>query len=205
MCGICGAIATGGGPIDPHAVRRMVDALAHRGPDAWGMIEAPGVVAAIRRLRVIDLATGDQPIASEDGAVEVVYNGEIYNHEALRRELTARGHRFNTRADTEVLVHLWEERGPKLLASLEGMFAFCIVDRRRREVFLARDAMGVKPLFLRRLPGMILFASETAALRRFEAPAPTLDPARLVDLVALQYVPGRRTPWLEIEKLLPGE
>jgi asparagine synthase (glutamine-hydrolysing) len=205
VCGICGVVAADGAPIDPHAVRRMVDALAHRGPDAWGMIEAPGVVAAIRRLRVIDLATGDQPIASEDGAVEVVYNGEIYNHEDLRRELSARGHRFRTRADTEVLVHLWEERGPELVTALEGMFAFCIVDRRRREVFLARDAMGVKPLFLRRLPGKLLFASETAALRRFPGPAPTLDPVRLIDLVALQYVPGRRTPWLEIEKLLPGE
>lgn len=205
MCGICGAIALDGRPIDPHAVRRMIDALAHRGPDAWGMIEAPGVVAAIRRLRVIDLATGDQPIANEDGTVEVVYNGEIYNHEDLRRDLIARGHRFRTRADTEVLVHLWEERGPGLLAALEGMFAFCIVDRRNREVFLARDALGIKPLFLRRLPGTLLFASETASLRRYPAPAPTLDPARLIDLVALQYVPGRRTSWAEIEKLLPGE
>ena len=205
MCGICGAIALDGRPVDPHAVRRMIDALAHRGPDAWGMIEAPGVVAAIRRLRVIDLATGDQPIANEDGSVEVVYNGEIYNHEELRRELTSRGHRFRTRADTEVLVHLWEERGPALVDALEGMFAFCIVDRAKREVFLARDAMGIKPLFLRRLPGTLLFASETASLRRFPAPTPTLDPARLIDLVALQYVPGRRTPWVEIEKLLPGE
>ena len=205
MCGICGAIALDGAPVDPHAVRRMVDALAHRGPDAWGMIEAPFAVAAIRRLRVIDLATGDQPIASEDGAVEVVYNGEIYNHEELRRELSSRGHRFKTRADTEVLVHLWEERGPELVTALEGMFAFCIVDRRRREVFLARDAMGIKPLFLRRVPGALLFASETAALRRYPAGAPTLDPARLIDLVALQYVPGRKTPWIEIEKLLPGE
>ena len=205
MCGICGAIALDGRPVDPHAVRRMIDALAHRGPDAWGMIEAPGVVAAIRRLRVIDLATGDQPIANEDGSVEVVYNGEIYNHEDLRRDLVSRGHSFRTRADTEVLVHLWEERGPGLVEALEGMFAFCIVDRRKREVFLARDAMGIKPLFVRRLPGTLLFSSETAALRRYPAPSPTLDPARLIDLVALKYVPGRRTPWAEIEKLLPGE
>jgi asparagine synthase (glutamine-hydrolysing) len=204
MCGICCVIEPTGAAIDGGGVRAMLDALTHRGPDSWGMIEAPGVAAGIRRLRVIDLATGDQPIRSEDGLVEVVFNGEIYNHAALRRELTAKGHRFATRSDTEVLVHLWEDRGPDMVYALDGMFAFCIVDRARRETFLARDALGIKPLYLRHIRGRILFASEMAALRRYPAPRPTIDPARLVDLVTLQYVPGAKTVFREVVKLLPG-
>jgi asparagine synthase (glutamine-hydrolysing) len=204
MCGICGVIRPSGAPVDPAGVRLMLDALTHRGPDSWGLMEAPGVTAGIRRLRVIDLATGDQPISNEDGRVEVVFNGEIYNHRELRRDLVSRGHRFKTQADTEVLVHLWEERGLAMLAELDGMFAFCLADRRTGEVVLARDAMGIKPLFLRRIGEAIVFASETAALLRYPAPKPAIDPTRLVDLVALQYVPGRRTVWSGIDKLLPG-
>jgi asparagine synthase (glutamine-hydrolysing) len=204
MCGICGVIEPTGAVIDAGGVRAMLDALTHRGPDSWGMIEAPGLTAGIRRLRVIDLTTGDQPIRSEDGLVEVVFNGEIYNHAALRRELSAKGHRFATRSDTEVLVHLWEDRGPEMVHGLDGMFAFCIVDRARRETFVARDALGIKPLYLRHIRGRIVFASEMAALRRYPAPRPTIDPARLVDLVTLQYVPGARTVFREIVKLLPG-
>jgi len=204
MCGICGVIEPGGAPIDPAGVRAMLDALTHRGPDSWGLLEAPGATAGIRRLRVIDLATGDQPVRNEDGSVEVVYNGEIYNHAALRAELASDGHRFATRSDTEVLVHLWEQRGPAMLDALDGMFAFCLVDRRRREIFVARDALGVKPLYLRRIGSRIVFASEMAALLRYPAPRPSIDPARLVDLVALQYVPGERTIFREVVKLLPG-
>jgi asparagine synthase (glutamine-hydrolysing) len=168
------------------------------------MIEAPGVTAGIRRLRVIDLTTGDQPIRNEDGGVEVVFNGEIYNHAALRQELSAKGHRFTTRSDTEVLVHLWEERGPDMVHALDGMFAFCLVDRARGETFVARDALGIKPLYLREVRGRIVFASEMAALLRYPAPGTTIDPARLVDLVALQYVPGAKTVFREVAKLLPG-
>ncbi len=204
MCGICGVIEPTFAPIDPKGTRAMLDAMAHRGPDAWGMIEAPGVSAGIRRLRVIDLATGDQPIRNEDGSVEVVFNGEIYNHRALRRELELSGHRFATRSDTEVLVHLWEDRGPGMVHALDGMFAFCVVDRRHREVLVARDGLGIKPLYVRELRGGLVFASEVAALLRYPAPKPTIDPRRLVDLVALQYVPGERTVFREIRKLLPG-
>ena len=204
MCGICGVIEPGGARVDPGGVLAMLDAMTHRGPDSSGTFEAPGVVAGIRRLRVIDLATGDQPIRNEDGAVEVVFNGEIYNHVDLRTELLAKGHRFATRSDTEVLVHLWEERGPAMVHDLDGMFAFCLVDRARRQTFLARDALGIKPLYVRTVDGLIVFASEMAALLRYPAPRPTIDPVRLVDLVALQYVPGRRTVFREVEKLLPG-
>jgi asparagine synthase (glutamine-hydrolysing) len=204
MCGICGVIDFSGAPIERSGVQAMLAALTHRGPDSSGVIEAPGVTAGIRRLRVIDLETGDQPISNEDGRVEVVFNGEIYNHAALRRELLAKGHRFKTRSDTEVLVHLWEESGPEMVHALDGMFAFCVADRARRETFLARDALGIKPLYMRELAGRIVFASETAALLRFPAPRPSIDPARLVDLIALQYVPGERTIFREVVKLLPG-
>jgi asparagine synthase (glutamine-hydrolysing) len=204
MCGICGVIDVSDAPIDPSGVRAMLDALTHRGPDSSGLIEAPGVTAGIRRLRVIDLETGDQPIRNENGLVEVVFNGEIYNHADLRRELTSKGHRFTTRSDTEVLVHLWEERGPELVHALDGMFAFCVVDRARRETFIARDALGVKPLYLRAIDTRIVFASEIGALLRFPAPRPSIDPGRLVDLVALQYVPGDRTIFHDVLKLPPG-
>lgn len=204
MCGICGVIDLSGAPIDVGSVRPMLDALTHRGPDSWGLIEAPGLMAGIRRLRVIDLTTGDQPIRNEDGLVEVVFNGEIYNHDVLRQELLAKGHRFTTRSDTEVLVHLWEERGPEMVHVLDGMFAFCLVDRARRETFIARDAFGIKPLYLREFRGRMAFASEMAALLRYPAPRPTIDPARLVDLVTLQYVPGDKTVFGEVVKLLPG-
>ncbi len=204
MCGICGAIDPAGGPVEADGVRAMLDALTHRGPDSWGLIEAPGLTAGIRRLRVIDLVTGDQPIRNEDGLVEVVFNGEIYNHRALREELSAKGHQFKTRSDTEVLVHLWEERGPEMVHALDGMFAFCLVDRARRETFIARDALGIKPLYLRQVAGRTVFASEMAALLRYPAPRPTVDPVRLVDLVALQYIPGDKTVFREVAKLLPG-
>ncbi len=204
MCGICGVIDLSGAPVDAGSVRGMLDALTHRGPDSWGLIEAPGLTAGIRRLRVIDLTTGDQPIRNEDGQVEVVFNGEIYNHALLRRELAAKGHRFETRSDTEVLVHLWEERGPEMVHDLDGMFAFCLVDRSRREIFIARDALGVKPLYLRDISGRIVFASEMAALLRYPAPRPSIDPARLLDLASLQYVPGDRTLFADVAKLLPG-
>jgi asparagine synthase (glutamine-hydrolysing) len=204
MCGICGVIESTGAAIDAGGVRAMLDAMTHRGPDSWGMIEAPGVTAGIRRLRVIDLTTGDQPIRNEDGRVEVVFNGEIYNHAALRRELSASGHRFATRSDTEVLVHLWEDRGPEMVHALDGMFAFCIVDCTRRETFVARDALGIKPLYMRDVRGRIVFASEMAALLRYPAPRPTVDPVRLVDLLALQYVPGAKTVFRDVVKLLPG-
>jgi asparagine synthase (glutamine-hydrolysing) len=204
MCGICGVIDPRGGPVDPRGVLPMLDAMVHRGPDSSGVLRADGVAAGIRRLRVIDLSTGDQPIANEDGTVEVVFNGEIYNHARLRRELTAAGHRLATRSDTEVLVHLWEDHGPELVHVLDGMFAFCIVDRARRQIFLARDALGVKPLYVRRVGGRIVFASEMAALLAYPSPRPTVDPARLVDLVTLQYVPGDRTVFSEVVKLSPG-
>ena len=168
----------------------MLDAMVHRGPDSEGRFEAPGIVAGIRRLAVIDVPGGDQPIANEDGSVEVVFNGELYNFPELERELTDRGHRFKTRSDTEVLVHLWEEHGADLVHRLHGMFAFCLHDRRQRRTLIARDRLGIKPLFYRRTGARIDFASELGVLLATPGEAPSLDHDALLELFSLQYVSG---------------
>jgi len=204
MCGICGIVSLGRAPVDPAGIEPMLDALVHRGPDSWGILEESGIVAGIRRLRVIDLESGDQPIPNEDGTVQVVFNGEIYNYRELRRYLSGKGHTLKTRSDTEVLVHLWEEEGPAFLERLDGMFAFCIHDRTRDEVFIARDRLGIKPLFYQSIGERLLFASEVAALLRGPGVDGSIDPAKLVDLFCLQYVPGSRTIHRGVLKLLPG-
>lgn len=204
MCGICGAIAKDGSAVPRGGVEAMLGALVHRGPDASGIYEAPGVTAGIRRLRVVDLESGDQPIANEDGSVEVVFNGEIYNHQDLRRALEAKGHRFRTRSDTEVLVHLWEEEGPRMVGRLDGMYAFCLADRAKREVFLARDPLGIKPLYVVESPGHLVFASETRALRHWPGARLDPDPEALLAIVAFQFVPGEGTVFRGVKRLPPG-
>ena len=205
MCGICGRVALDAGAIDPAPVRSMLDALVHRGPDSAGLLVEPGIVAGIRRLAVIDVAGGDQPIANEDGTVAVVLNGEIYNFRELRAELERGGHRFRTRSDTEVLVHLWEDEGPRLVDRLNGMFAFCLHDRRTGETFLARDPLGIKPLYWVERDGMLTFASEIAAL--VETPSTRraeIDPGALIELFCLQFLSGDATLYRGIAKLPPG-
>lgn len=205
MCGICGSVSVAGRPVDPAPVRRMLRAMVHRGPDSEGLLEAPGLVAGIRRLRVIDLETGDQPIAAEDGRVRVVFNGEIYNHHELRRDLEANGHRFRTSSDTEVLVHLWEDHGPAMLDRLHGMFAMCIRDDRGEgETFLARDRFGIKPLYWHRDGDVLAFASEPGVLLQHPAVSREVDLDGLLDRYVLQYVPGERTPYRDVRKLPPA-
>jgi asparagine synthase (glutamine-hydrolysing) len=140
MCGIVGI--AGAGPIAEPELLRMCEAIRHRGPDDWGTLVGEGIGLGMRRLSIIDLAGGHQPIANEDGTIQVVLNGEIYNHEELRRELVARGHQFRTRSDTEVLVHLYEDEGERLLQRLRGMFAIALWDRTRRRLLVARDHFG---------------------------------------------------------------
>src|SRR6266545_4830232 len=148
MCGVCGLLSLDGSPVEAGVVEEMNQTLFHRGPDSGGAFVDGQVGIAARRLAIIDLAGGDQPIANEDRSIHVVQNGEIYNYRELRREIEAR-HRFSTRSDTEVLVHLYEEHGPHFVERLRGMFAIALWDSRERRLMLARDRFGIKPLYYR--------------------------------------------------------
>src|SRR3989440_10537768 len=160
MCGICGILKLDGSPVDRQELEDMNETLFHRGPDSGGTFVDGSVGLAARRLAIIDLAGGDQPIANEDRSIHVVQNGEIYNFQELRRELEARGHRFTTRSDTEVLVHLYEDEGPRFVRRLRGMFAIALWDERLRRLALAPDRFGIKPLYYSEEDGFLSFASE---------------------------------------------
>ncbi|MBI4609209.1 MAG: asparagine synthase (glutamine-hydrolyzing) [Candidatus Rokubacteria bacterium] len=164
MCGIAGIASFGGRPVSVDEVRAMCDALVHRGPDDNGFYAGPGVALGMRRLSIIDLETGRQPIRNEDGSVWVVFNGEIYNFRELRRELEQRGHRFYTATDSETIVHLYEEDGARCVEKMRGMFAFAVWDARRRQLLLARDRLGIKPLYYAELGGRLVFGSELKAI-----------------------------------------
>lgn len=193
MCGIAGFLrANLFGPVDSEILRRMTRTLAHRGPDDEGTFEEDGIFLGHRRLSIIDIEGGRQPMTSEDGRVVVIFNGEIYNYKDLRRDLEARGHVFRTRADTEVLVHLWEDEGEAMLPRLNGMFAFALWDRRDRTLLLARDRMGKKPLYWGEFSGEFVFASELKALLQHPAVPREVDPDALLRFLTLDYVP---TPW----------
>src|SRR5262249_32650797 len=164
----------------------------------------PGVGLVHRRLSIIDLSGGDQPIGNEDGSVQVVFNGEIYNFQELRAGLEARGHRFRTRSDTEVLVHLYEEEGERLTERLRGMFTFALWDRPNRRLLLARDRLGIKPRYLRRDPDKLLFGSELKAILAHPGLDREVDPEALEDYLAFGVVPGERTIFRGVEKLPPA-
>jgi asparagine synthase (glutamine-hydrolysing) len=205
MCGIAG-FAGVELPAE-EATRRlhaMCNALVHRGPDAAGTFLAEGVAMGMRRLSIIDVAGGNQPIFNEDGTVTVVFNGEIYNHHALRRELERAGHRFATRSDTEVLVHLYEEHGTEMVRRLHGMFAFAIWDTRRRRLMLARDRTGMKPLSYAIRGDGIVYASELRALYVFDRSALRVAPGAVMEYLAFGYVPDPNSIFEEVSKLPPG-
>jgi len=165
MCGICGTV--GPEPVDRDALARMTDALEHRGPDDDGFFVEDGSSAVglgFRRLSIIDLDTGNQPLSNEDGSVQLVCNGEIYNYRELRRELESRGHRFATSGDIETIAHLYEDEGGRCVERLNGMLALALLDRSRRELLLARDRLGKKPLYYADLSGTLLFGQEIKAL-----------------------------------------
>src|SRR4051794_169055 len=203
MCGICGMLRPGGGA-DPSALESMNGALVHRGPDDQGSFVDGPVGLAARRLSIIDLEGGHQPIANEDATLHVVQNGEIYNHAELRRELEARGHAFRTRCDTEVLVHLYEEHGPDFVERLRGMFAIALWDGRRRRLLLARDRFGIKPLYVHRRDGQLAFASELKALMRLPGFRREVDPRALESFLAFNSIPGPLSIFRDVDKLLPG-
>src|SRR5262249_42020092 len=176
-------------------------ALAHRGPDAEGFLQEPGIGLVHRRLSIIDLAGGDQPIANEDGSIHLIFNGEIYNYKQLRADLLARGHRLRTQSDTEVIVHLYEEHGEALVERLRGMFTFALWDRPRRQLLLGRDRLGIKPRYFYRDADKVLFASEAKALLTHPDVPREVDVAALEDYLAFGMVPGRRSIFRGIEKL----
>jgi asparagine synthase (glutamine-hydrolysing) len=198
MCGICG-LASRSGAIDPERLRAMSATLVHRGPDSDGILVDGPVGLAARRLSIIDLETGDQPIANEDGTVHVVQNGEIYNYRELRARLEHAGHRFATRSDTEVLVHLYEEHGDAFAERLRGMFAVAVWDAKRRRLVLARDAFGIKPLYYRVDAEGLAFASELRAL-----PRGAIDFDALETFLAFNSIPGPYSIFGDVRKLPPG-
>ncbi len=216
MCGITGAVWTDPRlAVDGSALQRMTDVLRHRGPDDEGTHLAdyharpgyppiPGVALGHRRLSIIDVAGGHQPLANEDGTVWVVFNGEIYNFRELRRRLEGSGHRFRTACDTEVLVHLYEDEGPALLEHLLGMFALAIWDAGRGQLLLARDRLGKKPLVYRHEPGRLLFASELKSILQVPGVPRAIDPGALDAYLTYQYVPHPLTIFEGIRKLPPG-
>jgi len=204
MCGIAGIHRRRGDDADPALLRRMTDVMVHRGPDDEGYYEAPGIGLGMRRLSIIDITSGHQPITNETGTLWIVFNGEIYNYKELRDELVARGHRLATRSDTEVIVHLYEDLGPACLTRLNGMFAFAIWDAERRELFVARDRLGVKPLYYHADDDGLVFASELKALLRCASVPRTLDRQALADYLTFMYVPAPKTPFRSVAKLEPG-
>lgn len=205
MCGICGIYNFGTcAPADRAALKRAADAMVHRGPDDEGFYFSGELGLGNRRLSIIDLPGGHQPLANEDETIWVTLNGEIYNYQELRPELEARGHRFRTASDTETLVHLYEEYGLGCLEPLRGMFAFALWDGRRRRLLVARDRLGVKPLFYRLEPGGLVFASELRALRELVGHSLEIEPQSVYDFFGFRYIPAPHTFYRGVEKLLPG-
>ena len=206
MCGIVGIFDTrGGSTIDRDLLHRMNETQFHRGPDEGGIHVEPGLGLGHRRLSIIDLSSGQQPLFNEDHSVVVSYNGEIYNFQELSEELKACGHVFRTHCDTEVIVHAWEEWGEACVERFRGMFAFAIWDRGRETLFLARDRLGIKPLFYALLPdGRLLFGSELKSLKAHPELPREIDPAAVEEYFAFGYVPEPRTIYRGVFKLSPG-
>ena len=205
MCGITGwAYLDARAPVEDGAaelVRSMCGRMLHRGPDSEGVMTAPGVALGMRRLAVIDLATGEQPAYDEDGQIAVVFNGEIYNYRSLRAGLEARGHKFRGASDTEVLPHLYEEYGTRMLEHLNGMFAFALWDARARRLFLARDPFGEKPLYWGVFGGRLLFASEPKVLLAHPCVNTRLNLEALRQYLSFDYVPAPLSIYEGIHKL----
>ena len=199
MCGICGLVSLDGSPVDARPLEAMNETLLHRGPDSAGSLVDGPVALAVRRLSIIDVAGGDQPIANEDGSVQVVQNGEIYNHLEIRAALKRKGHVFRTESDTEVHVHLYEEQGPTYVRELRGMFAVALWDSKRRRLVLARDPFGIKPLYYSTQGGTLAFASELKALPHGE-----VDLDALEAFLAFNSIPAPRSIWTGTSKLPAG-
>ena len=204
MCGIAGIFDRSGAPVDESLLARMTRVIAHRGPDGQGTFVSGQVGLGHRRLSIIDLEGGAQPIGNEDGSIQVVFNGEIYNFVELRSELEAAGHVFRTRSDTEVLVHAYEQWGADFVGRLNGMFAFALLDGPARTLWLARDPLGIKPLYHTQVGDQWLFASEIKALLQHPGCPRVVDKFALADLFTFRYVPSPQCLMAGIHKLPPG-
>ncbi|HWT23634.1 MAG TPA: hypothetical protein VN213_09020, partial [Solirubrobacteraceae bacterium] len=204
MCGIAGIASHDRGGVDEAALRAMSAALVHRGPDDDGLAVMDGCALAARRLSIIDLAGGHQPLAGCGGCVTVVQNGEIYNHAELRAALERRGHAFATRCDTEVLAHAYEEWGDGFVTRLRGMFALALWDRDARRLLLARDRFGIKPLFYAARGAALSFASELGALARAPGFSRELDPDAVEAFLAFNSIPAPLSAYRAARKLPPG-
>lgn len=205
MCGIAGIVRFDSAPVDAGVLGTMARAIQHRGPDGEGIKTWGAAGFAHRRLAIIDPAGGVQPLSNEDGSIWITFNGEIYNFRELLSELTQRGHQFRTRSDTEVVVHAYEEWGLDFLQRLRGMFAIALWDNRRRKLILARDRVGIKPLYYLHTPELLAFASELQALETLPEFSGELDPAALDLYLHLQYIPAPFSIYRDVRKLCPGE
>src|SRR5580692_2899805 len=204
MCGIAGVVNSEPGGVEADTIRRMCQSIVHRGPDDEGTYVKDGAGLGVRRLSVIDIAGGHQPVFNEDKTICIVYNGEIYNFPELRRELESRGHRFLTHGDTEVIVHLYEEMGRDCVKRLRGMFAFAVYDTRNRCLLLARDRLGIKPLHYAFAGGRLLFGSEIKSILAVAPELATIDQQALWRYMYFGYIPDPDTAFLPIKKLPPG-
>jgi asparagine synthase (glutamine-hydrolysing) len=205
MCGIAGMVqARPDGEVDRAAIHRMCEAIVHRGPDDEGIFVKAGVGLGMRRLSIIDLAGGHQPVFNEDKTVWIVFNGEIYNFPELRSQLQARGHRFSTHTDTEVIVHLYEDLGAECVHKLRGMFAFALYDERASRLLLARDRLGKKPLHYALHNGTLLFASEMKAILAVRPELAKVNHSALLQYMYFGYIPDPATAFEPIQKLPPG-
>jgi asparagine synthase (glutamine-hydrolysing) len=204
MCGIAGIADSAHEAVDPAVVHRMCQSIVHRGPDDEGILVRPGIGLGMRRLSIIDIAGGHQPIFNEDRSVAVVYNGEIYNFPDLRRELEQRGHKFYTASDTEVIVHLYEEHGPDCVRKLRGMFAIALYDERRHSLLLARDRLGIKPLHYAFVNGRLFWGSEIKAILAAAPELAEVDSSALLQYFYFGYIPDPLTAFSFIKKLPPG-
>jgi asparagine synthase (glutamine-hydrolysing) len=193
MCGITGYWLSPNQQVPAGTLKRMNDAITRRGPDGEGFFEDGGIGLAMRRLSIIDLAGGWQPLYNEDRSVAVMMNGEIYNYQTLARALKQRGHRFSSSSDTEVLVHLYEEHGDALVDHLEGMFAFTLWDAKRRRLLIARDRLGIKPVYYSVRGGSLFFGSEIKSLKASGQVSLEIDPAAIDDLFTYNFIPAPRS------------
>ena len=205
MCGIAGIFEFGrDAHVDSGVLRRMCNVMAHRGPDDDGFFVETKIGLGMRRLSIVDLETGHQPISNEDGSIWIVFNGEIYNHRALREQLRTRGHRYRTQSDTETIVHLYEEYGQGCVEQLRGMFAFAIWDGKRKSLFVARDRLGIKPLYYRLTANNFIFGSEIKVLLAYPGVHPDFNRGSLSEYLAFGYLSGEETFYTGVRKLMPG-